>query len=106
MLCIPVEPLELLDQVHGRSLLGKKGDPAKLTWEPKTNRRTETVFVQVGSIWTFLHPHTERSCPCTHLWYSRCSAASCTNWHRRSFSTHLMPAVLPDQLRAEPQLHI
>ena len=67
MLCIPAEPLELLDQIHGRSLLGKKGDPAKSAWEPKTNRKTETVFVQVGSIRTFLYPHTEghaHSCIC------------------------------------------
>ena len=45
MLCIPVEPLELF---HGRSLLGRGGDcPEKAAWEPKTNRKTETVFVQV-----------------------------------------------------------
>lgn len=53
MLCIPVEPLELLDQIHGRSLLGKKGDPAKTAWEPKTNRKSATVFVQVSSAPTF-----------------------------------------------------
>ena len=55
MLCMPVEPLELLDQIHGRSLLGKKGDPAKSAWEPKTNRKSATVFVQVRSIRTFLY---------------------------------------------------
>jgi hypothetical protein len=106
--CIPVEPLELF---HGRSLLGRGGDcPEKAAWEPKTNRKTETVFVQVGSIRTFLHPVTgdQWLCSCTHLWYSfvdsRCSAASCTKWHRRSFTEHLWPAVVADQLDAEPQL--
>ena len=58
MLCIPVEPLELLDQIHGRLLLGKKGDPAKSAWQPKTNRKTDSVFVQVSSIQTFFYPNT------------------------------------------------
>jgi hypothetical protein len=46
--CTCAEPLELLDQLHGRSLLAKSKDPAKSKWEPKTNKASATVFVQAS----------------------------------------------------------
>ena len=44
----PAEPLDLLDQLHGRSLLAKAADPAKSKWEPKTNKASDAVFVQAS----------------------------------------------------------
>ena len=69
--CTCAEPVELLDQLHGRSLLGKKGDPAKAKWEPKTNRKTAAVFVQAGPLGLIPSDLTRRISPPMHmLWYT------------------------------------
>ena len=80
--CTCAEPLELLDQLHGRSLLGKKGDPAKSAWEPKTNRMSETVFGQASLLGLIPSVWPKGISPFVHmLWYTRCSAASCAFLH-------------------------
>ena len=68
--CTCAEPLELLDQLHGRSLLGKKGDPAKSAWEPRTNRMSKTIFGQASILGVIPSVWPKGISPRVHmLWY-------------------------------------